>query len=72
MKDTAIRLTQKIIQNKLFLLIINEFHYYYHRCDHYIVRPIERVVMHFFKKCYTPVRRARLSFCSYTLNHRSL
>ena len=54
-KDLDKQCTQQTILNTLFLLIMNQFQCYYHQCDHYLVRPIERVVMHFFKKCYTPV-----------------
>ena len=71
-KDIDNQCTQQTIHNKLVLLIIDQFHCYYHQCDHYIRRFIERVVMRFFRKWYTSVRRARLSFCSYTLHHRSL
>ena len=49
-KDTDSQCTQVIIHNKLFLLIINQFQCYYHRCDHYSQRSIERVVMIIFKK----------------------
>ena len=51
-KDIHSQCTQETIHNKLFLLIINEFHCYYHQCDHYIARSIERVVMNFFKNIF--------------------
>ena len=54
-KDIAIRRTQETIHNKLFLLIINQFQCYYHQCDHYSQRSIERVVMNFFKKTFLHV-----------------
>ena len=49
-KDIDSQCTQETIHNKLFLLIINQFHFYYYQCDHYSQRSIERVVMNFFKK----------------------
>ena len=51
-KDIAIRRTQETIHNKLFLLINNQFQCYYHQCDHYSQRSIERVVMDFFKNLF--------------------
>ena len=51
-KDIDNQSTQETIYNKLFLLIIDEFHFYYHQCDHYSQRSIERVVMNFFKKLF--------------------
>ena len=48
-KDIDSQCTQETIHTKLFLLIINQFHCYYHRRDHYSQRTIERVVMNFFK-----------------------
>ena len=45
-KDVNSQCTQETIYNKLFLLIIDQFHYYYH---HYRQRSNERVVMHFFQ-----------------------
>ena len=51
-KDIDNQSTQETIYNKLFLLIIDEFHFYYHQCDHYSQRSIERVVMNFFKKTF--------------------
>ena len=69
--DIDSQCTQQTIHNKLFLLIINQFHWYYYQCDHYIAKSIERVVMHFFKKFKTRLWKARLCFRSYTLHHRS-
>ena len=51
-KDTESECTQETIHNKLFLLIMNQFQCYYHQCDHYSQRSIERVVMNFFKKLF--------------------
>ena len=48
-KDIDSQCTQQTNHNKLFLLIINQFHFYYYQGDHYSRRSIERVVMHFFK-----------------------
>ena len=53
-KDIDSQCTQDTNQNKLLLLIIDHFQCYYHQCDHYNQRSIERVVMNFFKKFYTP------------------
>ena len=49
-KEIESQCTQETIRNKLFLFSIDQFHFYYHQCDHYIVRSIERVVIHFFKR----------------------
>ena len=49
-KDIDSQCTQETIYNKLFLLIIDQFHCYYHQCDLYSQRSIDRVVMQFFKK----------------------
>ena len=54
-KDIESECTQDRIHNKLFLLIINQFHCYYHQCDYYVVRSIERVVMDFFEKSFLHV-----------------
>ena len=54
-KDIDSECTQDRIRNKLCLFIIDQFHFYYHQCDHYITRSIERVVIHFFKRFYTHV-----------------
>ena len=51
-KDIDSQCTQQTIHNKLFLLIIDQFHCYYHQCDHYSQRSIERVVMNFFKEVF--------------------
>ena len=51
-KDIDSQCTQNIVHNKLFLLIINQFYCYYHPCDHYSQRSIERVAMNFFKKLF--------------------
>ena len=48
-KDIDSQCTQDTIHNKLFLLIINQFHCYYYQFDHYIQRLIEKVVMNFFE-----------------------
>ena len=54
-KDIDSQCTQDTNQNKLLLLIIDHFQCYYHQCDHYNQRSIERVVMNFFKKFYIRV-----------------
>ena len=51
-KDIDSQCTQETIYNKLFLLIIDQFHCYYYQGDHHSQRSIERVVMNFFKKAF--------------------
>ena len=61
-KDIDSQCTQDTIHDKLFLLIINQFHCYYYQGDHYIVRSIERVVMNFFKKLFYTRMKGTTSF----------
>ena len=48
-KDIESESTQDRIHNKLFLLVIDQFQCYYHQCDCYIQRSIERVAMDFLQ-----------------------
>ena len=48
-EDIESECTQDRIHNKLFLLIIDQFQCYYHQCDRYIQRSIERVAMDVFQ-----------------------
>ena len=61
-KNIAIRRTEETIHNKSFLLIMNQFQCYYHQCDHYSQRWIERVVMNFFKKLFYTCMKATTFF----------
>ena len=61
-KDIDSQCTQDTIHNKLLLLIINQFQYYYHHCDHYSQRSIERVVTNFFKKLFYKRMKGTTSF----------
>ena len=61
-KDIESECTQETIHNKLFLLIMNQFQCYYHQCDHYSQRSIERVVMNFFKKLFYTCMKATTFF----------